>query len=752
MAITTRKFPSEFTNRGTVKTTDKVMIYNSDTGDSDEFSTVGQLTKLQDDAINALDTAKFNKSSVKNELGNSEELVISQKGVTDELGTKANHGYESNPKTLKQVDDEIVQLAEEQNKKTDGAWAVNKDDWSLFADAVIDISVVLDRDIRDISIENIRLRGGGLELTIRYSYWNGTSLIPASETLSTIVGESEVNQVSFSALNIAEINVTYIKSKLKTASNTTRIYIDEKYIKRDIPDIIKKIEGYLKRQVSYNSILRVDTTSDILPNTFKITRIRNTESAFFYVVAEIDGVQYTFSGDTRLYTGIVKVPISNYIIYINADGVSSDNNNLSIFIDPLKINQVITGIESLVNAKIIGTGDNIIAELTESNIEDEEIWGSGYINLSGDIDVDETWRYSKKLYHLPPGTYNFKSFVTGSAKHIGINKRGEINLTVSSSNVNATLTEDTYVRFSHPIVSALSALTVTSDSSVIINQSSVDVVRAGIDAPLTSKALRGFVKDIYINTITPPKLPHPIITFCADDAMATDVWYIDILNEKGVKGTFAVPTNSIVEADPIKLTPAQIIELYSNGHDIASHSYSEVVLTTIPLEDVELEMIKSQLFMKQFGIKSTIYVPVGAGRNGVINNIIRRYFSASLVTGTREESPNIPPLNPMRIIRRSFDAGANNTSTIDVCKNDVDLALTTKEWLVFAIHPGYAEYKLQNEGAQMRRDELGELIDYIKLQNIPILTASSAYEYYKNIIDYKSGTSPEQIQIGMNGL
>ena len=30
-------------------------------GASDEFSTVGQLTKIQDDAINALDTAKVDK-------------------------------------------------------------------------------------------------------------------------------------------------------------------------------------------------------------------------------------------------------------------------------------------------------------------------------------------------------------------------------------------------------------------------------------------------------------------------------------------------------------------------------------------------------------------------------------------------------------------------------------------------------------------------------------------------------------------
>ena len=39
-----------------------------------KFSTVGQLTKIQDDAINALNDSKLDKSSVKNELGDSEEL------------------------------------------------------------------------------------------------------------------------------------------------------------------------------------------------------------------------------------------------------------------------------------------------------------------------------------------------------------------------------------------------------------------------------------------------------------------------------------------------------------------------------------------------------------------------------------------------------------------------------------------------------------------------------------------------------
>ena len=52
---------------------------------------------------------KIDKTAIKQALGTSPTDVMSQKVVTDELGTKANHGYESNPKTLKEVDDDLVQ-------------------------------------------------------------------------------------------------------------------------------------------------------------------------------------------------------------------------------------------------------------------------------------------------------------------------------------------------------------------------------------------------------------------------------------------------------------------------------------------------------------------------------------------------------------------------------------------------------------------------------------------------------------------
>lgn len=78
--MATKKFPSECNPRGVVKTADKVLIWNSDTGASDEWSTVAQLTKIQDDAITDLDNTKEEKVAGKglstNDYDNTEKAAV----------------------------------------------------------------------------------------------------------------------------------------------------------------------------------------------------------------------------------------------------------------------------------------------------------------------------------------------------------------------------------------------------------------------------------------------------------------------------------------------------------------------------------------------------------------------------------------------------------------------------------------------------------------------------------------------------
>ena len=69
------------------------------------------------DDITTTFTVTDGAAAVVQEKGSNTGIVMSQKAVTDELAAKAAHGYSSNPKTLKEVDDSLVQLAGDVSQK-----------------------------------------------------------------------------------------------------------------------------------------------------------------------------------------------------------------------------------------------------------------------------------------------------------------------------------------------------------------------------------------------------------------------------------------------------------------------------------------------------------------------------------------------------------------------------------------------------------------------------------------------------------
>ena len=77
--------------------------------------------------LKAVDEAKVDKTSIVGETGQGETSVMHQKAVTDELGTKASHGYEAaEPKTLKQVDDSVSQLESDLNLKASKTFLIEE--------------------------------------------------------------------------------------------------------------------------------------------------------------------------------------------------------------------------------------------------------------------------------------------------------------------------------------------------------------------------------------------------------------------------------------------------------------------------------------------------------------------------------------------------------------------------------------------------------------------------------------------------
>lgn len=122
--------------------------------------------------LKAVDEAKVDKTSIVGEIGQGETSVMHQKAVTDELGTKASHGYavEETQKTLKQVDtiatqnaEDISQLAGDVSDSTEKAGAAS----------------LAELNARLLALEKIvsATITHKLEVTKEFNVWGKTNLI-----------------------------------------------------------------------------------------------------------------------------------------------------------------------------------------------------------------------------------------------------------------------------------------------------------------------------------------------------------------------------------------------------------------------------------------------------------------------------------------------------------------------------------------------------------------------------------------------
>lgn len=89
--------------------------------------------------------------------------VLSQSVVTDELAKKAEHGYESSPKTLKEIDDSVSQLAGDVKETTEKPTAQSLSELNARITA---LEAILSNKIKD-----------RIDVTKEFNVWGKTNLI-----------------------------------------------------------------------------------------------------------------------------------------------------------------------------------------------------------------------------------------------------------------------------------------------------------------------------------------------------------------------------------------------------------------------------------------------------------------------------------------------------------------------------------------------------------------------------------------------
>ncbi|MBD3627580.1 polysaccharide deacetylase family protein [Cyclobacterium sp.] len=422
---------------------------------------------------------------------------------------------------------------------------------------------------------------------------------------------------------------------------------------------------------------------------------------------------------------------------------------------------------------VVPENTNAIEELTNSLLTDTEIWGSGFLHKSTGLVVPDqpNWYYSKNYYRVGEGSYRLICRFTGNAGCLVYDENyswiQSIESATSLFNGDVTLVEHArYFRVSYNSTQAnLPGIKLSNNAEMYLTDgitSTTDgISSANTSIPVNGFAVANLTKQTY-KLSHPAKTKKPIVSFIADDGRWGDnEWYIPILDSKNIKSTFAIVTGwmtgeiSVADAH----VEARVRELFDLGHDIAGHTHTHenMVTTIIDLSEVEQNLHRSKSALKNIDVDCPMFVPPFGGRNNDVDKKIRSYFDASFVSVADSEVAagtcvNTPVIDSYNLKRVKFDASENGVSRLQLCKDAVDVAISTGGWLVFAVHPAYTEYRDSNPDYLNRRAELGLLIDYIKSLDVSILTAKQAFNFYKNPVQIGNyRLDAEFYELGMDG-
>lgn len=269
--------------------------------------------------------------------------------------------------------------------------------------------------------------------------------------------------------------------------------------------------------------------------------------------------------------------------------------------------------------------------------------------------------------------------------------------------------------------------------------------------------------DVQFNTIkydnrkissSPYKYQGAICTFIDDDTgkFIPDIWD-SIIAEKNIKMGFACPTGimcgdvspSDVGLEYTQISLEKLKQLYNDGHDVYSHSYSHPPFysDSVTVNMIEEQCRKSKEWLENNGFNrcsDIIVYPGGLGQSKLDKkNVIRKYYKYGIDTVGNGANPDI--VDNYCIYRINAD-----TSTLDELKLAVDKAYTEGKWLVFMNHA----YEL-NKDKINQVQKIKDLIDYINSKSIPILPFSEAEKYKGNSIFIGEYTDEDNFIVNSQG-
>ncbi|NTV54899.1 MAG: polysaccharide deacetylase family protein [Candidatus Moranbacteria bacterium] len=216
------------------------------------------------------------------------------------------------------------------------------------------------------------------------------------------------------------------------------------------------------------------------------------------------------------------------------------------------------------------------------------------------------------------------------------------------------------------------------------------------------------VKSAVVDTST---FSEGMVTFTFDDGFLNTYQNgLPILDAAGIRSTQAIITGSLGESGYV--TAAQVQDMASRAHEVASHTRSHADLTSLSAADAQAEIAGSKFDLASIGVvANTIVYPFGTYSDSVLTLVKDAGYTGGRSVDTGYDTPNT---NPYAL----RDQHVTSDVTFDQIKGWIDSAISNKQWLVLELHQqqaGAGEYS--NDPALLQ-----QVADYVTSQRVKTVT------------------------------
>lgn len=177
-----------------------------------------------------------------------------------------------------------------------------------------------------------------------------------------------------------------------------------------------------------------------------------------------------------------------------------------------------------------------------------------------------------------------------------------------------------------------------------------------------------------------PTQGHAVVSLTFDDGLASHARAADLLESRGLRGTFYVPSGLL--GKPGRLDWGDLVRLAERGHEIGGHTESHAALTEIPLEQARQEIARDRDALTSRGLDpSSFAYPYGKFTDEIADLVRALGYAAARGVGGVVET--VPPLNPYQL---RTPHSARTWTTADHLAGLTLAAQHEEGWLILPFH------------------------------------------------------------------